>query len=184
MRSGRWRADGMCARGSPQGVGRNGRECTGGHGRLSYWISRRNGAGQTEATPGGGSAPLRRLTLTVGGGSTAVVGGFRGSVRSLGLAVVAAESSGMRHLAQEQQLVDLSKGPVQVLDGDAANEGGQVGGFVRRHSLQEERPIDGSRRQGLRRAERFAPGRWGLAGLARRGRGGRHGRWPRRGAAR
>ena len=88
------------------------------------------------------------------------VGEVRGSVRSVWPAVVAAEAAHVGHLPQEEQLVDLSERPVEILDGDAADERGQVGRFVRRQALQEERPVDGSRREGRGRREGLRLG-WG-----------------------
>src|SRR2546425_11448044 len=48
------------------------------------------------------------------------------------------EVAGSVHLTQEEQLVDLAKGPVRSADADAGEIGGEVGSLVRRQPPDDQ----------------------------------------------
>ena len=118
---------------------------------------------------GGERTPPRDVFSSVAGGSPA---------RSVWLIVVGfAKTTGLPHLAKEEELVDLLESPVRVADGDPRHEGREVGCLVRRHPLQQEVTVSrpgGHRSRSLRLELR---GRCDGA-RPRHGRGGRREDWP------
>ena len=95
----------------------------------------------------------------------------------------AAEAAGPLHLAKEEKLVDLLERPVGVADRDARQVGRQVGRLVRRHALEQERPVGRPRGQDPAGSPGWARGQ-GVGGRPRRDRGGRREHRPGRVAAR
>ena len=113
-------------------------------GRIGGWYRTRRtvAPGRAEAAPGGGSAPLRTVDRS-GGGGRAVAIGWMSEVSAVGAVPRRRDPNRpvRAMLAQEQQLIDLAEGPVDLRDRDAAQEGGQVGGLVRREAPAHEEAI-------------------------------------------
>src|SRR3954452_5120157 len=111
-------------------------------------------AGNAEAAPGGGSAPLRGAIASREEARQATWW-IRASVRSPAISVGTAEAAGLLHPTQEQELVELLERPLEVVGRQPADERRQAGGLSRGQALHQEEPVDraSGRSRGSRRGE-------------------------------
>src|SRR4051794_37824432 len=106
-------------------------------------------AGNAEAAPGGGSAPLR-WAIARREEARQATWWIRASVRSAAVSIGTAEAAGLLHPTQEQELVELLERPLEVVGRQAADERCQARRLSRSHALHQEEPVDRASRRSRR----------------------------------